>query len=101
LLGAARENALKYVRRAIALNEKWKERVRELMQKNHPAKDPQDDDLEEFEYDPDFRQAAGLPPEAPPPAPPNAPAQPAAQPAQPAPAAAPDDHEGGGAGNET
>ncbi|HEX8291927.1 MAG TPA: tetratricopeptide repeat protein [Pyrinomonadaceae bacterium] len=65
---AARDNALKYLRRAVAANEKWLERARELLQKVHPAKDPQDDDLEVFEYDPEFRAALGLPPAQPPPA---------------------------------
>ena len=75
----ARRNALKYVRRAISANEKWKERARELLQKNHPAKDAQDNDLEDFEYDEEFRKAVGLPP------------------ASPAPPANPAEGEGGGA----
>jgi tetratricopeptide (TPR) repeat protein len=107
LLAEAREKALKYVRRAIAANEKWRERARELLQKNHPAKDPQDDDLEDFEADAEFRDAVGLLPAPPvaPPAPPPPPPPPAvsAAPAGPpaAPAPPPADAGNGGTNGET
>lgn len=53
--------ALDAVNKAAEFGDRWKNRLRELMQKDYPNKDPQENDLEVFENDREFRQAVGLP----------------------------------------
>ena len=60
-LKTARDHALKYVKLAISINERWKERLRQLLQKDYPGKDSAEDDLEVFEQDEDFRKELDLP----------------------------------------
>jgi tetratricopeptide (TPR) repeat protein len=59
-LNQARDATLKYAKSAIAADERWKERLRQLLVKNDPNKNPADDDLEVFEQDPEFRALVGL-----------------------------------------
>ncbi len=58
----ARAASLKYVKAAISANGKSKERILQLLLKNYPNKNPDDDDLEVFERDRDFRAAVDLEP---------------------------------------
>lgn len=59
-LKQAHEAALKYAKAAISAGDRWRERLRQLLQKSYPGKDPEDNDLEVFEQDPDFRALLGL-----------------------------------------
>ena len=61
-LGNARAASLKYVKAAISANGKSKERILQLLLKNYPNKNPDDDDLEVFEHDKEFRAAVDLEP---------------------------------------
>lgn len=61
-LESAREASLEYVKAAISANGKSKERLLQLLLKNYPNKNPDDDDLEVFEKDKDFRAAVDLEP---------------------------------------
>jgi hypothetical protein len=57
----ARARALELVRQILAVeNGRWRNRLLELMVKEQ-RKDPEDNDLEVFEKDPEFRQLLGLP----------------------------------------
>jgi hypothetical protein len=56
-----RGRALEVVKLAVSFNKgKWLDRVRELLVKDAPGKAPDDNDLEIFEEDPEFREAVGL-----------------------------------------
>lgn len=58
-----RSRALEVLKLAVDVNKgRWRDRLRELLVKDAPGKNPGDDDLEVFEGDPDFRQAVGLEP---------------------------------------
>jgi len=61
-LQQARDAALNAVRKALEIDPKWKQKLTELLLKNQPGKDPNENDLEVFERDNDFRTALGLPP---------------------------------------
>ena len=56
-----RAKALKAVRQACDKGEIWKKRLTQLLQKDYPGKAHDDDDLEIFEGDPEFRTVLGLP----------------------------------------
>jgi hypothetical protein len=55
-----RQRALDAATKAIEFGEKWKKRIRELLVKDSPGKDPEDNELEIFEHDNAFRQLVGL-----------------------------------------
>lgn len=55
-----RESALNAVRKAASLGNRWKQRLLELMVKGFPNKSSDDNDLEFFEMDNEFREAVGL-----------------------------------------
>jgi tetratricopeptide (TPR) repeat protein len=57
-----RSKALNAVKRAVAMGAEWKEKLLELLQHDYPNKDPQENDLEVFEKDNEFREVLGLPP---------------------------------------
>jgi tetratricopeptide (TPR) repeat protein len=57
----ARTRALAAAGKAIEFGERWKTRIRELLVKGAPNKDPKDNDLEVFENDKEFRRLVGLP----------------------------------------
>ena len=61
-LQQTRDAALNAVRKAIELDANWKKKLTELLVKNQPGKDPNENDLEVFENDNDFRTALGLAP---------------------------------------
>jgi tetratricopeptide (TPR) repeat protein len=56
----ARRHALDAASRAIQFGEEWRNRIRELLVKDAPNKDPKDNDLEIFEHDNAFRRLVGL-----------------------------------------
>ncbi len=56
----AYDNALKYVRLGARGSQEWRERLRQLLVSNYPNKSPDDDDLEIFQNEKDFRQALGF-----------------------------------------
>ena len=58
----ARARALSAAANAVKFGESWKKRIRELLVKNFPGKDPEDNDLEVFERDRAFRELVDLPP---------------------------------------
>lgn len=62
----ASDSALNAVRKAIEIDSSWKTKLTELLVKNSPGKDKDEDDLEIFEKDNDFRRALGLPEVQPP-----------------------------------
>lgn len=55
-----RSKALNGIYQACQIGSFWKFRLRILLEKDSPQKDPDDDDLEIFEEDPEFRAALGL-----------------------------------------
>lgn len=59
-LNQARDKSLHYVRIGAQGGEGWRDRLRQLLVKNYPNKHPDDDDLEVFESDKDFKDALGL-----------------------------------------
>ena len=59
-INATRSNALTAAKRAIGLGPEWKETLRELLQHDYPQKEAEENDLEIFENDPEFRQLVGL-----------------------------------------
>jgi tetratricopeptide (TPR) repeat protein len=60
-LTQTRTRALAVVQQTAGMGERWKKKIREMMDKDFPNKDSQENDLEVFSTDPDFRRAAGLP----------------------------------------
>ncbi len=54
--------ALNAVKKALEIDAAWGERLRMLLEKNYPNKDPEENDLEVFEQDGDFRMALELDP---------------------------------------
>ena len=56
----ARRRAFDAASKAIEFGELWRDRIRELLLKDAPNKDPQDNDLEIFERDGEFRRLVGL-----------------------------------------
>ena len=58
----ARAQALNAATNAVKFGESWKKRIRELMVKDFPGKNPEDNDLEVFENDAEFRALVDLPP---------------------------------------
>jgi tetratricopeptide (TPR) repeat protein len=59
-LQQTRDAALNAVRKALEIDPSWKQKLTELLVKNQPGKDPNENDLEVFENDNDFRTALGL-----------------------------------------
>lgn len=55
-----RARALAAASKAIEFGERWKTRIRELLVKGAPNKDPKDNDLEIFEHDNEFRRLVDL-----------------------------------------
>ncbi|NID13505.1 tetratricopeptide repeat protein [Fibrivirga algicola] len=60
-LDQTKARALAVVQKTVSMGERWKRKVRELMDKDFPGKDPAENDLEVFASDAVFRAAAGLP----------------------------------------
>lgn len=58
----ARAKALNAAGNAVKFGESWKKRIRELLVKDSPGKNPEDNDLEIFEEDTAFRELVDLPP---------------------------------------
>ncbi|KAA9345473.1 hypothetical protein [Larkinella humicola] len=59
-LDTTRSRALAVVQQAAGMGERWKKKIREMMDKNFPNKDPNESDLEVFAEDEDFRKLVGL-----------------------------------------
>jgi tetratricopeptide (TPR) repeat protein len=57
----SRLKALDAMKRAIEIDSRWKEKLRELLRTDYPNKDPRENDLEVFENDPEFRAVLDLP----------------------------------------
>ena len=55
-----RDAALSAVRKALAIDPTWKKKLTELLVRDTPGKDQEENDLEVFETDNDFRTALGL-----------------------------------------
>ena len=60
-IAKARDKALNAAANAVKFGDSWKKRVRELLVKDFPGKNPEDNDLEVFENDDEFRALVDLP----------------------------------------
>jgi tetratricopeptide (TPR) repeat protein len=54
------DKALDAIKSALAINPKWQNKLRMLLDHTYPNKDPQENDLEVFADDPKFRSALGM-----------------------------------------
>lgn len=59
-LNSTRTKALEAVRNAIKVDKVWQKTLQMLLEKNYVGKDPEENDLEVFEQDIEFRDAIGL-----------------------------------------
>jgi tetratricopeptide (TPR) repeat protein len=62
ILKETRSHALHAINQALDFGGRWKSRLRELLQHDYHGKDPEENDLEVFEDDEEFRKLLGLPP---------------------------------------
>jgi tetratricopeptide (TPR) repeat protein len=59
-LKVLRDKALDAIKKALAIDASVREQLKMLMDPHYPNKDPEEDDLEVFVNDPEFRQVAGM-----------------------------------------